>query len=410
MASQTVEVLQRGISEGLHTGAQIYISHRGKVILDGAIGEMKPGVLMTRDSITLWMSASKPLAAICIAMLWEKNLLSLDDPVIRFIPEFGSHGKLRITIRHLLTHTGGFRGPMNSFSADAMETIIARICAMKPEPGWVPGLKAGYHVATSWFILGEIIRRLTGRGYDQFVRESLFEPLGCMNSFVGMPAKFYGENQHRIAPMYSTNSAAKPLNTTFDSREECAMVSPGANGRGPIRELARVYEFLCPAPSPLAGDGWGEGKAQSSQRHGIEEDLDVRASGHAAIRNPPSPHPNPLPQGERGPEILRRTTIAALTAPHRIGMMDATFRHLIDWGLGFIIDSKHYNQPTLPYGFGPYASARTFGHSGNQSSCAFCDQENQLVVAWACNGQPGEERHLIRQNHINAAVYADAGL
>ena len=359
MSFRTLDVLQQGIADGLHTGAQVYISRNGKVIIDDAIGEMKPGVPMTRNSLTLWMSASKPLAAICMAMLWEKGLLSLDDRVARFIPEFAAHGKDAITLRHLLTHTSGFRGPMNNYSADPWEVLIERICAMKLEPGWIPGQKAGYHVATSWFILGEIIRRIDGRSYDRFVREELLEPLGCVNSFVGMPRSFYEANQDRIAPMFTTNPATKAPNKTFDTQAECAMPAPGANGRGPIRELARVYEFLRAAPAGAP---------------------------------------------------LSRPTIEALTSRHRVGMIDATFRHLIDWGLGFIIDSKHYNQPTLPYGFGPHASRRTFGHSGNQSSCAFCDPEHQLVVAWTCNGQPGEERHFARQNQINSAIYVDAGI
>jgi CubicO group peptidase (beta-lactamase class C family) len=384
MSSRTHHVLLDGITRGLHSGAQVYVSLQGRTILDEGVGELRPGTPMTRDSITLWMSASKPLAAICLAMLWEKGKLALDDPVVKFIPEFAAGGKDAITLRHLLTHTGGFRGPMNNYSNDSWEKIIERICAMKLEPGWIPGKKAGYHVATSWFILGEIIQRIDGRPYNEFVRQLLLEPLGCSDSWVGMPADFYEANRDCIAPMYSTNPAAKAMNTTMDSQWECAMVAPGANGRGPIRELGKVYEWL--SPSPLAGEGRGEGKAS--------------ASNDAARSTRSTPHPNPLPQGER--EVI--------TTRHRVGMMDMTFRHIIDWGLGFIIDSKHYNQPTLPYGYGPHASPRTFGHSGNQSSCAFCDPEVGLVAAWMCNGMPGEERHFARQNAINAAIYEDAGL
>ena len=369
---KTLQVLLDGIANGLHPGAQVYVSRNGKTLIDDAIGELRPGVPMTRDSLTLWMSASKPLAAICVAVLWEKGLLSLEDLVTRFIPEFAAGGKEAITIHHLLTHTGGFRGPMNSYSTDPWDRLIERICAMKLESGWIPGKKAGYHTATSWFILGEIIRRIDGRPYDRFVREMLLEPLGCVNSWVGMPADAYAANRDRIAPMYSTNPGAKASNTTLDAQWECAMVAPGANGRGPIRELAKVFEML--------NDEVGTISDERKQ---------------------------PL---HRSSFILHRCTVEAFTARHRVGMMDVTFRHIIDWGLGFIIDSKHYNQPTLPYGYGPHASPQTFGHSGNQSSCAFCDPEHGLIVAWTCNGQPGEERHLARQNAINAAVYEDAGL
>src|SRR5204863_8448629 len=98
-----------------------------------------------------------------------------------------------------------------------------------------------------------------------------------------------------------------------------------------------------------------------------------------------------------GGRILSPQTVAAMTARHRVGMMDRTFKHIMDWGLGFIINSSQYGDPEVPYGYGEYASPHTFGHSGAQSSCAFCDPQHGLVVAWVCNGRPGEPRHLARQ-------------
>ena len=62
-------------------------------------------------------------------------------------------------------------------------------------------------------------------------------------------------------------------------------------------------------------------------------------------------------------------------------MYDITFRHIIDWGLGFLLNSNQYGPDTLPYGYGPHASYRTFGHNGHQSATAFADPERQLVVA-----------------------------
>jgi CubicO group peptidase (beta-lactamase class C family) len=64
----------------------------------------------------------------------------------------------------------------------------------------------------------------------------------------------------------------------------------------------------------------------------------------------------------------------------------------------------------MPYGYGKYASAKTFGHSGSKSSCAFCDPDHQLVVAWVCNGMPEESKHQARQRAINEAIYEDLNL
>ena len=87
-------------------------------------------------------------------------------------------------------------------------------------------------------------------------------------------------------------------------------------------------------------------------------------------------------------------------------MIDLTFKAKLDWGFGFMIDSKGYTGPHS-YGYGKFASADTFGHSGNQCSCAFADPANGLVVAWACNGMPGESDHQIRQHELNTRIYQD---
>ena len=106
---RTTTILEEGMAAGLHIGAQVYVAHRGKSVADFAIGEARPGVAMTTDTLTLWLSACKPVGAIAIALLMERGRLGLDDPVTDFLPEFGEKGKAAVTIRHLLTHTAGLR-------------------------------------------------------------------------------------------------------------------------------------------------------------------------------------------------------------------------------------------------------------------------------------------------------------
>ena len=82
-----------------------------------------------------------------------------------------------------------------------------------------------------------------------------------------------------------------------------------------------------------------------------------------------------------------------MTSRHRVGQYDQTLGHIVDFGLGFIIDSNQYGADTVPYGYGRYASPRTFGHGGAQSSQGYCDPENELVAAYLFNGRPGEGQH-----------------
>jgi CubicO group peptidase (beta-lactamase class C family) len=365
MMEKTIRAIEDGIARGEHLGAQLHVRMKGQVIADLAIGESRQGVSMRSDDLLPWMSAGKPIAAVAIGQLLELGRLAFDDRVEKFIPEFGAEGKGPITIRHVLTHTGGFRLVSNNWSTEPWDRIIQRICASKLEPGWVPGEKAGYHVASGWFILGELVGRIDGRPFDRYARDEILQPLAMHDSWVGMPAaqfQAYRGFDGRIAPIYSTDRPPPQIKGMVNSEAGCIECRPGASARGPIKELARFYQMLL---------------------NGGELD---------------------------GRRVLARSIVQQFITRQRIGMFDQTFKHVIDWGLGVILNSNRYHDDGLPYGFGPYASDDSFGHGGNQSSCGIVDPERQLVLTWVCNGMPGEPRHDARVRAINSAVYEDLGL
>ena len=99
-----------------------------------------------------------------------------------------------------------------------------------------------------------------------------------------------------------------------------------------------------------------------------------------------------------------------MTSRQREGMFDNTFKRVIDWGLGLIIDSKRYGIENVPYGYGRYASDNTFGHGGSQSSVGFADPDRQLAVGCYFNGMPGEAAHQKRLRAVLDALYEDLGL
>lgn len=178
-----------------------------------------------------------------------------------------------------------------------------------------------------------------------------------MNSWVGIPESEQVSLDDRIAWMYNTRRDIQPMAGLNDT-QAAAVVRPGGNWRGPIRELGRFYEML------LAG----------------------------------------------GESILKPETVTRFTSPQRIGMYDHTFRHDIDWGLGFNVDSNQYGPNTVPYGYGRHASPAAFGHGGSQSSAGFADPEHRLVVAIVCNGMLGEPKHQRRARELHTAIYEDLGL
>lgn len=356
----TLAAIESQIAQGLSPGAQLYVWQDGTVLADAAVGEARPGVAMTAESLVPWMSGTKPIVAAAILQLVESGRLGLDDTVATHLPPFAAHGKEGITIRHLLTHTAGLRHAASHVTTSSYEQIIAQICNARPEPDWPPGQKAGYHVASSWYILGEIVRLIDGRPIERYVREMIFEPLGMNDSWLAMDAYLIGRYGERIAQLYKTGTSPIDPNPASASAEELARVRPGASGRGPAHDLGRFYQMML---------GGGQ--------------LDGR-------------------------RILQAETVAQMTARQRARMYDATFRQVVDWGLGVIVNSAHYGHlDTLPYNFGPGASHDAFGHGGAQSSISFADPVRRLVVVIVLNGTPGEPKHHARMKPILAALYED---
>lgn len=355
--AKTRAVFFNGIQSGLQPGAQLYVSRSGEVLIDEAFGEAREGGVMQRESLMLWFSAGKPITAAAIGQLVERGRLDWETRVAEVIPEFAIQGKEAVTIRHLLTHTAGLRHAEALDPALEWDERVARICALPLEPDWIPGRRAGYHISGTWHLLGEIVQRISGQSLDSFVREKIFHPLGARSSALALSGEEVSVQEKRIAFVSDTSAAAPQLKHEWNSMDGLTRCIPGGSARGPVRELARFYEAL---------------------RRG-------------------------------GESILRSETVQALTSCRRAGMFDETFQFRMDCGLGFILNSNR-DSVQMPYGYGRHASRDTFGHSGNQSSCAFCDPLHQLVVAWACNGLPGERAHQQRQRAINNAIYEDLEL
>jgi CubicO group peptidase (beta-lactamase class C family) len=369
---RALAALDAGRRAGLHLGAQLYASLGGETVADLALGEARPGETMTPDHLMLWLSSTKPVTAVAVAQLWEHGLLELDDPVAQHLPEFAAGGKDAVTVRHVLTHTGGFRMAGVDWPEAGWDEVVDEVCRRKLEPRWVPGEKAGYHQAGSWFVLGELVRRLDGREFHRYVREEVFAPIGADDAWIGMPGDRHRayRDAGRLAPMYATEAdrdgRRPPRPTGADGELRVVRPSPGGNGWGPMRALGRFYETLLFGGRP--------------------------------------------PGGAAASRILSPQAVEAFTARHRVGMFDHTFQHVMDWGLGFICDSKQYGADTVPYAYGTLCSRRTFGHSGYRSSTGFADPRHRLVVALGMNGLPEAGVHERRVREVLDALYRDLGL
>jgi CubicO group peptidase (beta-lactamase class C family) len=361
--SRTAAVVEEGLAEGLHVGAQVYVSVWGETRLDAAFGVARPAtadapaIAMTPQTIALWLSSGKPLTAVAIAQLWERGKLDLDDAVARFIPEFSQNGKGGITIRHILTHTAPLRLADTGWPDATWEQMIQRICATRPEPRWVNGQTAGYSANITWYLLGEIVQRLGEQTLADYLHDRVFLPCGMENTLIAMSPDEQAANATRMAIMQVTEKGPPHAYST-ESEKAISLPRPSSCVRGPARELGKFYEGML----------------------------------------------------RRGKGILSPQAVEAMTSRHRVNTLDKTFGAVIDWGLGFMVNSLIYGKEDTPYQFGPYASPRTFGHSGNQSSVGFADPENGVVAAVVFNGMAGEARHQARMRTTLMSIYEDLGI
>lgn len=355
-----VDLLERQRKDDLHDGAQIYVSRHGETLLDTAVGESTPGRSLGPDDVMLWYSSSKPATTVAVLQLWEQGKLGLDDPIAEFIDGWGA-GKERCTIRHVLTHTGGF--PMyfdkvGDIDIDYDEKV-RRIAAHPAE--FEPGTKAQYHLTTGWTILGAVIEAVDGRPVDDYVDAEVFGRAGMGHCRLGISVEEQKALGDRLVPVrwkghqLVGRSDGKPVPVDYDIEKHGhneawyrSRVEPGSSGQGPARELGRFYECLL---------------------------------GH-------------------GPELLEPRTVEVMIATHRSGMRDATFGNLkVPWGLGVNVSG----------GISGGVGKRAFGHGGMASSRGMADPEVGLVMVLITNGLPKPLDNEQRMFDITDAVYSAFG-
>ncbi len=355
--------IQDGIDRRLHTGLQMYVSSNGEVAINAAIGESAPNQLMTSETLMPWRSAGKPLTSLLILQHIEADRLKLDAAVTELLPEFEDTAIAAVSVFDMLTHQSGFpqteTGWPHSEWLESLRTI-------RSQPRQLEIGTAAYHPQSSWFLLGEILRRLESAdstlSFSAILQRQLLSPLNMNRTTCGIEPSMLPMLADKLPVIYERDKGQLAV-SQYCREPWTTQPSPGANLRGPVSELGRFYEML--------------------QRGG---------------------------KSASGQQLVSNATIHQMTSRHRIGKFDQTLQHTVDFGLGVVCNSNKYGAETVPYGFGQYCSEATFGHGGSQCSMAFCDPGSNLVVAWSANGFCGEGQHQRRNRMINNAIYEDLKL
>ncbi|MGC5342880.1 serine hydrolase domain-containing protein [Streptomyces sp. DT171] len=258
-------------------GAAVCVYQDGRPVVDLWAGVADPdtGRPWERDTLQLVYSATKGATAAAAHLLAQRGALDLDAPVAEYWPEFAANGKAEIPVRWLLSHQAGLVAldqPVPLAEALAWHPMAAALAAQRPQ--WAPGTAHGYHGRTWGWLVGEVIRRVSGRSPGRIFAEEIAAPLG-LDFFIGLPPgerdrvsrmvyrkpdvdlttvpeESVPENLRDLVAAWRdpnslsnrTYTVTEPANIDFDSPDVQAAELPSSNGIGTARGLARMYAAL----------------------------------------------------------------------------------------------------------------------------------------------------------------------
>ncbi|MGH8981435.1 MAG: serine hydrolase domain-containing protein [Acidimicrobiales bacterium] len=269
------EAFESNLVRGLDVGASVAVYVDGEPVVDlwGGHLDAQRTQPWERDTVVNVWSTTKTMTALCALVLADAGELDLDAPVARYWPEFAAAGKREIAVRDLMAHTAGLAGWTEPLTVEDLydwEKATGLLAAQAP--WWEPGTASGYHALTQGYLVGEVVRRVTGESVGRFFSERVAAPLGA-DFHIGTPS----EVDPRVAPVIPPESipgldrATAPLAVrTFTNPPLSAEISstvpwrraeiPAAGGHGNARSIAAVHSVVaCGGEARgvrlLSGDG-----------------------------------------------------------------------------------------------------------------------------------------------------------
>ncbi len=252
------DALAANLDDGLDVGASAAVMVDGEVVVDiwGGFADEARTVAWGRDTITNVWSTTKTMTALCALILADRGEIDLHAPVARYWPEFAAAGKDRVEVRHLLGHTAGLSGwqePMTIEDLYDWERCTSLLAAQAP--WWEPGTASGYHAITQGYLVGEVVRRVTGQSLGAFFADELAGPLGA-DFHIGLaPAEF--PRVANVIPPPPLDVEIDPASVAWRTLSNPPLSAeaswtegwrraeiPAANGHGNARSVAAVQAVL----------------------------------------------------------------------------------------------------------------------------------------------------------------------
>jgi CubicO group peptidase (beta-lactamase class C family) len=327
-------------------GASFCATHKGEIVVDiwAGAADAETGRPWERDTIVNVYSTTKTMCALTALLLADRGALDFAKPVAHYWPEFAANGKAGITTAQLLSHSSGLSGFKEKVSnEDLYDWDKATSLLAAQAPFWAPGTACGYHALTQGFLVGEVIRRITGVSPGTFFRTEIAAPLGA-DFHIGLaasedarvavlippPAGAIADMTNRpLTANMATNPAIKPLETR--TRAWRGAEIPAANGHGNARSVAIVQTLV-------ANGGVSNGKRILSEA-GVRRALELQIKGDDLVLGVPSsyglgyglpggqlpmPNPNSCYWGGYGGSIVINDLDAQTTFAYAMNKMAGT--------------------------------------------------------------------------------------
>ena len=349
-------------------GAACAVYRDGRPVVDiwGGLADRATGRPWERDTLVVVFSCTKGLTATLANLLIERGLLDPDAPVARYWPEFAANGKDGIPVRWVLSHQAGLAvidADLTLEESLAWDPVVTALAAQAPV--WEPGTAHGYHLRAYGWLVGELLRRVTGRTAGQLLREELAEPLG-LDLWIGLPEDL----EPRVATLIPPSVKFQDLLANLGDDLLLGRASTGPSGHFNYNDMWNT-RALHAAELPSSN---GIGDARSLARHyaALLGDVD----GLRALR----------------PETVAAATVAQVRGPDAVILVETAF------GLGYM----------LPPSINARCRPRAFGHAGAGGSVAFADPDAGIAFAYVMNDMRFDLRGDPRSDGLVEAAYAAA--
>src|SRR5713101_356077 len=180
---------ERNFRERGEVGASVCVTVRGQRVVDlwGGTARVDTSAPWTAETVSLVFSCTKGATALCAHILASRGLLDLNAPVAKYWPAFAQAGKTNVTVSMLLNHQAGLPALRHLLPQGAFYDWELMVAALeKEEPFWAPGTRNGYHGLTFGWLVGEVVRRVSGRSLGTFFQDEVAKPLG-LDFWIGLP-------------------------------------------------------------------------------------------------------------------------------------------------------------------------------------------------------------------------------